>query len=328
MTKTKIYSLSYFLGRTFFLGFGFSLLFRMLNKDTWIASLLGSILGFILLFLFDKYKENHPLSSIIQKSIFFLYNFFIFTQILFIFEIFCSSFYLIKSPIFYIILPVPFIIYQITKKGITTIAKITEVLFPFSLLLYILVTAGLFKNVNLEYFTPILTSNENNLFLGTLYFAIFSTAPFFLLWNVETKKSLSKAYVISMVGVFIVALFITAILGPNLAQIYRFPEYMTLKKIKLFNFIEKVENVISVTWLFDCFILLSVAANNMKELLPSKRRNVVYVLLLVVLSFIALYCGIHYKQEFWFYHNLPIILGTFIVLMFFISLFQKKRGKS
>ena len=60
------------------------------------------------------------------------------------------------------------------------------------------------------------------------------------------------------------------ILGANLVDIYRYPEYMTLKKIKLFNFVEKVENIVSITWIFDLFITLAVSGNNMKELLPKK----------------------------------------------------------
>ena len=138
-TKTKTTTLSYFLGRTFFLGFGFSVLFKLLNKDTWIVAILGSILGFLLLLFFERFKEKHPINSVVKKGLFFLYNFFIFSQILFIFETFCSSFYLIKSPIFYIILPIPFVIYKITKNGFSTIAKVAEVLLPISLFIYCLV---------------------------------------------------------------------------------------------------------------------------------------------------------------------------------------------
>ena len=63
MTKTKTYAISYFLGRTFFIGFGFSLLFRLLDKDTWIAAILGSILGLGILLFFERIKEKHALAS-------------------------------------------------------------------------------------------------------------------------------------------------------------------------------------------------------------------------------------------------------------------------
>lgn len=325
MTKTKTAALSYFLGRTFFLGFGFSVLFKLLNKDTWIVAILGSVLGFLLLIFFDYWKKNHPINTMLKKGLFFLYNFFIFSQILFIFETFCSSFYLIKSPIFYIILPIPFVIYKITKNGFSTITKVAEVLLPISLFVYILVIFGLLKDMNLNYFQPILTSESKNILIGTIYFAIYSTAPFFLLWNVNTDKKLAKSYLLSMVSVFFVSIFIAGILGPNLSQIYRFPEYMTMKKIKLFNFIEKVENIVSITWLFSLFITLSVTGWNMKELLPQKKNNLIYIGVLILLCFISIYTGTHYQKELLIYHTLPIILGVMILLLVFVSIFQNKK---
>ena len=325
MTKTKTTTLSYFLGRTFFLGFGFSVLFKLLNKDTWIVAILGSILGFLLLLFFERFKEKHPINSVVKKGLFLLYNFFIFSQILFIFETFCSSFYLIKSPIFYIILPIPFVIYKITKNGFSTIAKVAEVLLPISLFIYVLVIFGLFKDMNLDYFQPVLTANPQDIAIGTIYFALYSTAPFFLLWNVNTDKKLAKSYFLSMVSVFFVSIFITGILGPNLSQIYRFPEYMTMKKIKLFNFIEKVENIVSITWLFSLFITLSVTGWNMKELLPQKKNNILYIGVLILLCFISLYTGTHYQKELWIYHTLPILLGVMMLILVLVSILPRNK---
>ena len=69
MIKNKTFSVSYFLGRAFFLGFGFSLLFKLLDKDAWIASLLGVLLGSLFIWFFQKFKENHALTNILKKSI-------------------------------------------------------------------------------------------------------------------------------------------------------------------------------------------------------------------------------------------------------------------
>lgn len=325
MIKNKTFSVSYFLGRAFFLGFGFSLLFKLLDKDAWIASLLGVLLGSLFIWFFQKFKENHAFTNILQKSIFFLFNFFVFTQILFIFETFCSSFYLIKSPHIYILLPLIFIIYRITKNGFSTITKVSDVLLPISLLLVLFISLGLIKNMNFDYFLPVLTEDTFSILQGTIYFAIYSTAPFFLLWNEKTEKNLLKPYLLSSLTVFLAAIIITAVLGPNLTQIYRYPEYMTLKKIKLFNFVEKVENIVSITWIFDLFITLAVSGNNMKELLPKKWKNFSFIGLLLLLFGISLYCGMHYKDELWIYLYLPIILGVFMLLLILVGFIRKKK---
>ena len=325
MIKNKTFSVSYFLGRAFFLGFGFSILFKLLDKDAWIASLLGILLGSVCIWFFQNFKEKHPLTNPFQKILFFLFNFFIFTQILFVFEIFCSSFYLIKSPHIYILFPLLFIIYRITKNGFSTITKVSDVLFPISLVLILAISLGLFKNIEIKNFLPIYTKDTFSVLQGTLYFAIYSTAPYFLLWNEKTEKNLVKPYIFSALTILLASFLIIAVLGPNLIQIYRYPEYMTLKKIKLFNFVEKVENIVSITWFFDLFITLSVSGNNMKDLLPKKWKNFSFIGLLLLLFGISLYCGTHYKDELWIYLYLPIILGIFILLLILIGFVRKKK---
>ena len=328
MTKTKTFAVSYFLGRTFFLGFGFSLLFKLLDKDVWIASFLGILLGCGILWCFERLKKKRPLTRLLQKVIFFLFNFFVFTQILFIFETFCSSFYLIKSPSLYILAPLFFIILRITKTGCSTISRVSEVLFPIGLALIFVVSLGLLQNVHFEYFEPVMDVKPFTLFQGTIYFACYSTAPYFLLWNEETEKNILKPYLASAISIFVAALLITAVLGPNLAQIYRYPEYMTLKKLKLFNFIEKVENIVSIAWLFDLFITLSVSGNNIKQIIPKKYCNFTFVFVLLILFGVSLYGGAHYQNELWIYTYLPILLGSFMLLLILVScLFPKKEPR-
>lgn len=325
MTKPRTFAVSYFLGRAFFLGFGFSLLFKLLDKDAWIASFLGIFLGCGILWLFERLKEKHPLSNAFQKFIFFIFNFFVFNQILFIFETFCSSFYLIKSPSIYILAPLFFIILRITKNGFQTISRVSDVLFPIEIALLFVVSLGLLRNINLEYFKPIMDTKPSTLFQGAIYFACYSTAPYFLLWNEKTEKNILKPYLVSALSIFSAALFITAVLGPNLAQIYRYPEYMTLKKLKLFNFIEKVENIVSIAWLFDLFITLSVSGNNIKQMLPKKYRTYTFSVVLIILFGVSLYGGTHYQGELWIYTYLPILLGGFMLLLIFVSFFSRKK---
>lgn len=333
MNNRKIFAISYFLGRTFFLGFGFSLLMEMLGKDTWIAAFLGMILGSGILFLLSKWKQklnskfpNHFLKYSFL-ALFFLFNMFIFQQILFIFQTFASSFFLIKSPIYFISLPVPFIIYRVCKNGFPAIAKVAEIIMPISLFLFFFSFLGLIQDLNLDYFKPIFTCEPLTLLEGTLFFTAYSTAPYFLLLNVdmESPKLVGK-YLFSAMTVFIICVSIIGVLGPNLSQIYRYPEYIVLKKIKIFNFLEKVENIVSIGWLFDLFAVLSISGNNMKECLPNKKRNLVFAFLLFFLYIGAIFSEIYYQEELMLYYVLPIILGIFEVLLL-IFLFISKKSK-
>jgi len=322
MNNRKIFALSFFFGGTMFLGFGFSLLFGSLGSDTWIAALLGTIIGCIILFDVQKLKEKAPTNwGIIYKTIYFFFLLFIFSQILFIFQNFASSFFLIKSPNWFISLPVPFIVYRISKSGINTIAKVAEILTPIAIFLLTITIIGLIKYWDINNFLPVLTNKPQNIIEGALYFASYSLAPFFLFLPIttETNNYIPK-YLFSMLFIFLLCLSITAVLGPNLIKIYRYPEYMVLKEIQLFDFIEKIENITSIAWLFNLFIILSLSGYQLKECLPNKKKKITFPLLLGLLYFIAVMEGKYYPFELSLYHILPYILGAF-ELIFIIGLF-------
>ena len=68
MSKRKTLSMCYFLGRAFFLGFGFSVLLNISNKDSWICFLCGSILGLLFVYALSKIKENMKGKGIYSKT--------------------------------------------------------------------------------------------------------------------------------------------------------------------------------------------------------------------------------------------------------------------
>ena len=51
MNERKMFILSYFLGRVFFLGFGFSYLLKLTGKDAYICAILGTIFGTGIIYL-------------------------------------------------------------------------------------------------------------------------------------------------------------------------------------------------------------------------------------------------------------------------------------
>lgn len=337
INNRKTFALSYFLGRIFFVGFGFSLLRKLVGIDSWISAILGTLLGCLIVYIFSilrkkvdgnlKNLKTHPIIKWNLIILFFLFNLFVFSQIFFIFQTFASSFFLIKSPTYFISLPVPFIIYRICKNGFPTIAKIAEVLMPISILLFLFSFIGLSKYFNFDYFKPIMMSSGTTILKGTLYFAAYVSSSFFLLLNVPMEKQkLSCKFLFSSITVVLLCTFIIGVLGPNLIQIYRYPEYMMLKKIKIFNFLEKVENILSLTWLFDLFIAMSIAGNNIKESLPKKRQNIYFTVILILLYVGAIISGIFYQEELMLYHVLPIVLGIFELLLCFLLLFVPKKN--
>lgn len=50
--------------------------------------------------------------------------------------------------------------------------------------------------------------------------------------------------------------FVVAVLGPELAQLYQYPEFHVLKRISIGGFIERVESTLSLRWIFYIFTTL------------------------------------------------------------------------
>lgn len=333
MSKRKIYSLSYFLGRSFFLGFGYSVILYYTNKDSWICFLLGTLLGIILIYGISKIKQqmkNQVLKDYLIKNkflkyillfIFFLFNIYILSQLFFILETFASSFFLINSPTFFILLPIFFLIYRITKKSWQSIGRMAEIFMPISLFIVILSVLILTPYGTTDKFFPIMTESTTDMIKCTLFFAFYTSSPFLLLLNAPMEDTkLIRKYLLSTLTIIIIGILIIAVLGPNLIQIYRYPEYMILKKIKVFQFLEKVENIVSITWILDVFMTLAMSANNIKQILPTKKNNLLFGIILFLLYIFVNYLGEIYYIELEMYTFLPLVLGSFELLIIAILL--------
>ena len=102
MNKRKIYALSYFLSRSFFLGYGYSVILSNTNKDSWICFIyaISKIKEKMLKLTIKEYLNNHKILKYLILTIFFLFNIFMMSQLLFVLETFAASFFLINSPTF------------------------------------------------------------------------------------------------------------------------------------------------------------------------------------------------------------------------------------
>ena len=145
----------------------------------------------------------------------------------------------------------------------------------------------------------------------------------------STDNNLPKYYFLANLTIIIMGILIIGILGPDLINIYRYPEYMILKVIKILNFIEKVENIFAIATLFDLFMVLSISMNSIKEKLPKKKQNIWFSLILLFVFGVSIFFGIHYSLALQIYYYLPVILLIFIVLILtvFTIKLRKKQNK-
>ena len=322
ITNKQKVSLVYFITNSFFLASGYSLIFNTSGKDSWISMIVGSFLGVIIICIFNKYifnkKRNYILNNninIISKLFMYIFFIFIFFINILVVRIFATSFFLTKTPGLLITIPFILLCYYNAKKGLNSIAKISEILLPISIALIILSMIAVLKDGSVDSFMPILTIGKSKILLSSLYFAIFTAIPQILLFDIKIDKNIHiKSYLASTMITIAIGTIIIFSLGPYLIKIYRFPEYMVLKQIKIFNFIEKIENLIGLIWFFDLFISASLCIYNINKL--NKDNDILNIFILIIIAIIIEFVSNHYEYANIIYKNLPVFLLCFGIIIF------------
>ncbi len=339
-SKLENFAVNYFLTRSLFLGIGFSLIIGITKQDSFLAFIVGTLLGLFYIFWINKiqkYKGDKNLTDVLKEMkglglflrfILLLFGMVLLSEGLTFIQLFASSFFLIKTPIFFISLPLIYLIIRICKNGITTTFRVATCLFPISLVLTGLSLCALCGYANLANISPLFVTKPLNFLKAVFYYSTLSATPS-LLMLVTNKSNSTNSYLLGSFTLIAKMFLIIAIVGPLLATIYRFPEYIILKEIKLLNFIEKIENIVALSWIFDVFIYLSMSSLFIKELLPKKHNKIVHLIIVMGIYLISFtLIGKHYTNELILYFVIPIsIFIVFLITVPALLIFTYKKRK-
>ena len=332
----------YFLTQSLFLGFGISILFSISSKDCYIGALLGLLIGFVIIYLYSKFlelKKKRTLKEILKQNkilgifvylLIIIASYILLIYSLVIYKVFVASFMLIKTPEILLLIPIVIFGTYGAFKGLTVINRVAESLIPLALGLAAFAFLGVVGLFDTSNFLPILTTTPSNFFKTAITFAGISTFPNLLTIHYQEKpKYMLTTYSLTCLLIIGTIIYINGILGEELVHIYRFPEYMVLKQLKLFQFIEKVENILSIAWIFNIFILLMTSIHSIKELLPNKKPKIITVIILILtLYMIDKVFVFNYVNELRIYKLLPYISIIIPLIIIIPLLYLAKKKKS
>ena len=316
--------LTFFITRNYFMIFGYSNLLNIGKRDTLSCAIVGTIIGFLLLYIYKKWVANRKsLASNILVSFFAIFTINI---TLIILETFSNSFYLVRTPNLVITIPFLVLAFYIANKGFTTIYRVSQCLFPITLILYIITFITLIWYSDFANLEPMFTSTFFNFCKCSIFFAFLTVTPNLFIFELDkANKNISKSYLFSLIPIILTILFAITVLGNELITVYRAPEYMILKRIKIFNFIEKVENLTSVVFVFDMFITTAIATLLLKNNLPKKYNNIYLAVILIICIYISsIVIGKNNVIELFIYRYLPHMLIILFLALFTTKLFSKK----
>lgn len=311
----------FFLTRSLFLGFGISLTFNNCGKDAYLAAILGMFLGLIITYTYSyiiKNKKNQTLKDIFKKNkiigmiariLLLIASYIILLYVLIIYKVFVVSFLLINTPEIYILVPLVILALYCAFKDLKIISRVASCLLPISLVLGIFAILSLFGYFETINFLPIFDVAPTSFLKSVLIFAGISALPNILAVHLNGDiKGYNKMYILGCITLIIILISINGVFGEALVRIFRFPEYMVLKQLKIFNFIEKVENILSIAWIFDLFMTSVMAIYAIKELVPKKKNKyTTTIILIITLYIISKFFASNYVNELRIYYLLPYI---------------------
>ena len=312
ISSLQVGMLTFFLSQVSFFPVISKILLKTSKQDIWISVILGSIIGFIIIKLFLILQENKKEMTIFQYLVYKLGNIFgnifnillciiVLLIIIIIFSRFCIFLninYLPEFPI--LVLGIFLLIVSIyaVSKGLETIVRTSQLLVMISIILFIIGFVLLIYYTNINNIKPILSSGVPNIMKSALIYALSSVIPVFLLLGIPKtevtninnyNKSVTLGYIAASIMTFLILIITILVLGSNLSMVFEYPEYIALKQINFFHFIERLENLISTIWLFNVFIFLICGIYFIDEFIKykfkvdNKKNKFILILILVII---------------------------------------------
>ena len=346
ISTKEIFVICFMLGVFLFPGFGNNYIFSLAKTSSVTSSILGFVLGFIPIFMLLFIIKNLNGESIFLfnknnfKFIGTLLNFVLVLLALAIVFLsswtilnFVTSQFLTRTSYYFVAIVLFSIIGLGVFYGLEVISRSSIVLFTIFVFISLVSWIFLVPNVEVDNIYPLFDISKLSFFKAAILYALLLTTPLLFISAIKKddivdSKNINKRIILSYIfGSIIVITFtflIMSIFGYDITRILTYPEYSLFKKIKAFDFIERVENIVSVLIFIVFFGGFSYLMYFIKEwfsfsfkIKNKKTSNVfsyVMCLLIPILSIIV------FKKFFAYdiYMFIPYILLAINVIFLFI----------
>lgn len=285
---------------------------KIAGIDSYFSVIFGSIMGLIPLFIFMyifNYEKDKPLyeknttlfgkyiGNFINYLITFLYAI-IGGTILFNCGNFIVSQYLSDVPLIEILIIMGLIILYAVNKGFEVISRVSSISIVIVILFFVIGYIFLVPEIKLDNLKPILEFGLNKPIIAGFVNMLITLSPIYTLLifpknNLTDMSKINKyigiGYVISLINLFLLSFISNSILGKYLIELYQYPGYISFRKISMFGFIDRIENLLSLHWILSSFITLSMIIyyikGNIKRRGNNRVLNAIVVLVIVTASY-------------------------------------------
>lgn len=293
-----------------FFGIGSYLIYNKTGNDSYIATIIGSIISMLLLYIFYYIFSNNPKENIYKlnenlfnKKIGCILNFILFLTfaiisciVLYNVSNFLNVEYLPETNINLIKALILVSIIYISSKGLPEIIRANQIFSIISIVILVLDIIGLYPKFEISNLEPIFNSSTTDIVYSVFIYVVLSIVPFSMLLitskkrikdSDRTKSVIFRIVLFTNLMQIIICLITILVLGKEFISAFRFPEYIALKQFSLFNILERVENILSLQFYFNSFSLLSLLFHFMINFLPDNKVKKYYSTIISIVLFIV-----------------------------------------
>lgn len=318
--------LAYFISKSSMFGIGFLILIQTNGKNAYLSIILGTLLGILIIYFYGLFKKK-KIDNKLYKFLITFFSIFLICTYLMILSIFINSFYLVNTPRIFVLIPFILVSLLLINKDIKILFNLSNLFYFISIFFVLLFGSFLIKYIDMNNLKPFLNFKSIDIINGALMYASITSIPLILIVDYyDSTKDIIKDYFIAANINYIILMAITLTFGDSLMKMYTYPEYASLKQIKMFNFIENIENISTFGWYTEIFMFISLLTRKIKENIPFKFSNIYLIIILLSSIFLIDYLiGNHYHFFLLVYKYYHFILISFFLLFLIIYLLPKKR---
>ena len=331
--ERNLLSLTQFFAKALFMGIGLSNILEKARESTIFVIILGTLFGSFLLTIINKF--NYKNVKGIRKWFMFILIFILLIIGLEELINLISSIYLIDTNKFFIAFPLLLVLLYLNSKEISVNFKISSILVILCNTIYFVAVLGLIPNVKSLNFLPLFNVPFSKVLFISFEFALYSITPCILFGGLNNNidnlnKKILKEYLGSNIVLSSIFLLTQGVLGINLINLFKYPEYVILKKISLLDFINNVENILSFCWLFMIFMYLSICSKQLYDITYEtfNKKWIYPIFLIVSIYFISSNLFDNVKFLIFIYNYLWLICLIILFVYTLINIPSLKKKKN
>ncbi|UUZ86824.1 endospore germination permease [Paenibacillus sp. P26] len=297
------------------------------KQDAWIAVLIGTLAGMLVVRLYNAVRRIAPDATLIELNgrlfgkwaglaLSLLYTFFTFifaSDVLFYLGNFLTTQVLPRTPIQMLNIIFMLVVVMGVRLGIETLARAAEVMFPWFILLFLALAVFSLPLIRIENIQPVMEAGAKPIlrasitFLSFSFFSLFSFLMLPASYMNHPKKAEKAFYsggVTSGLMLFIIVGLAILVLGPDITAIKIYPSYTLARKISIGHFLQRMEALIAIIWLFSLYFKLCLyfhaTVHGVYRILKLRDTRAVIVPLgiLVALYSLVVFPSTTYQQTF------------------------------